>query len=483
MTGATSYNNNQKEAIIMTTYKQLNIDDHIKLLIPSQIQLNKFLGDTIALIQNRRLANLNERFNDGLEKLTNYSQQTIKKLTTLKNKIAPEVEQMKAVADDTARSNVGQTLSEKYNPMLRAIYNRFINQVDNTQQAIVQDNNLDPFQLAHHFENVKYRKIDRLIDAINDFQTKLNTQKDLLKCHLLTNNLQPSHHLLNSEFHDELSRLHPEYQGIKAINIQDEFVILEEVDNNGNSEYTIDYDEFWWFSNNFSCEIWLMEFSCYNNDIDFIVTISQKEAWLKMDKIKELSLQISSLQKERRALQKANGQSLSAKRTTYGWNRAELSQHLDQIAKQLGCQHQRVDRYVDEFIDDNGNSTTFVVRTSKEWFDKMSKKQKEVLNSRSWHSIKVDQVNSWSTSGVDYMVFLISKHNTDKSNAFILPMTQVVQMCQEPGRETANRAMFYFGLDKQNRAIECRTDQLNPTLLDIEPNNWSTLNPRNSQTK
>lgn len=228
----------------MTTYKQLNIDDHVKLLIPSQIQLDKFLDDTIALIQHRRLANLNERFDSGLEKLTNYNQQTIKELTTLKSKIAPEIEQMKATTDDTARSNLGQTLSEKYNPMLRNIYNRFVNQIDNTQQAIVQDN-LDPFQLPHHFENVKYRKIDRLIDALNDFQTKLDTQTSLLKGHLLTNNLEPSDHLLNREFRDELSRLHPEYQGIKAVNIQDEFVILEEVDNYGNSEYSVDYNELW----------------------------------------------------------------------------------------------------------------------------------------------------------------------------------------------------------------------------------------------
>lgn len=211
--------------------------------------------------------------------------------------------------------------------------------------------------------------------------------------------------------------------------------------------------------------------------------ILQKKEWLKMDKIKDLELQISSLQKERRSLQKANAKALSAKRATYGWTRTELSQHLDQIAKQLGCQHQRVDRYVDEFIDDNGNSTTFVVRTSKEWFDKMTKKQKEVLNSRSWHSIKIDQVNNWLTSGVNYMVFLISKHNTDESNAFILPMSQVAQMCQEPVRQSDNRAMFYFGLDKQNRAIECRADQYHPTLLDIKPNNWSTLDPRNTQTK
>lgn len=230
----------------MTTYKQLNIDDHIKLLIPSQIQLGKFLDDTIALIKHRRLAKLNERFNDGLEKLTNYNQQTIKELTTLKNEIDPEIERMKAIDDDTIRSNIGQTLSEKYNPMLRNIYNRFVNQIDNTQQAIVQDN-LDPFQLPHHFENVKYRKIDRLIDAINDFQTKLDTQTFLLKSYLITNNLEPSHHLLNREFRDELSRLHPEYQGIKAVNIQDEFIIFEEVDSNGNSEYTIDYDESWWF--------------------------------------------------------------------------------------------------------------------------------------------------------------------------------------------------------------------------------------------
>ena len=67
----------------MTTYKQLNIDDHIKLLIPSKIQLGKFLDDTIALIKNHRLVNLNQRFNDGVEKLTNYSQQTIKELTLL----------------------------------------------------------------------------------------------------------------------------------------------------------------------------------------------------------------------------------------------------------------------------------------------------------------------------------------------------------------------------------------------------------------
>lgn len=244
MTGATWYNYNQKEAIIMTTYKQLNIDDHIKLLIPSHIQLNEFLDDTIDLIKSRRLVNLDKRFNDGLKKLTNYNQQTIKELTTLKNKIDPEIERMKAVDDDTTRSNIGQTLSEKYNPMLRNIYNRFINQVDNTRQAIVQDN-LDPFQLPQHFENVKYRKIDRLIDAVNDFQTKLDTQKALLKSHLLTNNLEPNNHLLNRAFRDELSRLHPEYQGIKAVNIQDEFVILEEVDNYGNSEYTVDYSELW----------------------------------------------------------------------------------------------------------------------------------------------------------------------------------------------------------------------------------------------
>lgn len=257
----------------MTTYKQLNIDDHVKLLIPNQIQLGKFLDDTIALIQHRRLTNLNERFDSGLEKLTNYNQQTIDELATLKSKIDPEIEQMKAVADDTARSKIGQTLSEKYNPMLRTIYNRFVNQVDNTQQAIVQDN-LDPFQLPHHFENVKYRKIDRLIDALNNFQTRLDTQTYLLKSHLITNNLEPSHHLLNSEFRDELSRLHPEYQAIKAVNIQDEFVILEEVDNNGDSKYTIDYNEFWWFSNNFSCEICCMEFLCYTNDINFIAQIS-----------------------------------------------------------------------------------------------------------------------------------------------------------------------------------------------------------------
>lgn len=259
--------------IAVTTYKQLNIDDHVKLLIPSQIQLGKFLNDTIALIKRRRLANLNKRFDNDLEKLTNYSQQTIKELTTLKNKIAPEIERMKAVADDTERSNVGQKLSEKYNPMLRTIYNRFVNQVDNLQQAIVQDN-LDPFQLPHHFENVKYRKIDRLIDALNDFQTRLDNQTYLLKSYLITNNLEPSDHLLNREFRDELSRLHPEYQTIKAVNIQDEFVILEEVDNNGNSEYTIDYNELWWFSKNFSCEICFMEFLCYTNDINFLALIS-----------------------------------------------------------------------------------------------------------------------------------------------------------------------------------------------------------------
>ena len=246
----------------MTTYKQLNIDDHIKLLIPSQIQLGKFLDDTIALIKNHRLVNLNERFNDGLEKLTNDNQQAIKELTNLKNKIDPELEKMKAVEDNTARSNIGQTLSEKYNPMMKDIYNRFINQIDNTQRAIVQDN-LDPFQLPHHFENVKYRKIDRLIDTIKDFQTKLDTQPSLLKYYLLTNNLEPSDHLINSEFRDELSRLHPEYQEIKAVNIQDEFIILEEVDNNGNSEYIIDYDELWWFSKKTICEIWLMNFDCY----------------------------------------------------------------------------------------------------------------------------------------------------------------------------------------------------------------------------
>lgn len=198
-----------------------------------------------------------------------------------------------------------------------------------------------------------------------------------------------------------------------------------------------------------------------------------------MDRIKDLNLQISSLQKERRSLQKSSNKNLIKKRENYGWTRTELSQHLDEIAKQLGCQHQRINRYVDEFINNNGKNTTFVVRSSKEWFDKMSKQQQELLNSRSWHSIKIDQVNSWLNSGVDYMVFLISKRNTDESTAFILPLQQIAKMCQESGRQTDNRAMFYFGLDKQNRPVECRIDQLNPTLLNIKPNNWSVLKPAN----
>lgn len=228
----------------MTAYKQLNIDDHLKLLIPNQIQLGKFLDDTIALIKNHRLVSLNENFDDGIQKLNNYNQQAIKELTTLQNKINPQIEDMKTVHDNTTRSNIGQELSEKYNPMMRDIYNRYINQINNIQQAIVQDN-LDPFQLPHHFENIKYRKVDRLINTIKDFQTKLDTQAILLKHHLLTNNLEPGDHLLDSKFRDELTRLHPEYQDIKAVNIQDEFIILEEVDSDGNSEYTIDYDELW----------------------------------------------------------------------------------------------------------------------------------------------------------------------------------------------------------------------------------------------
>lgn len=229
----------------MTTFKQLNLNDHNRLLIPNNISLSQFLDDTLALVKHRRLTKLNQDFDDSVQKITQYIAQSLRKLHKLSDEIARQVAIMQSFSDNVRRSKKGTQLANQYNSVINNVYQKLINQINNVLYNLSQDG-LYGTGLPNHSFNIKCRKINRLIARIESYRDQLIEHPEILKRRLLTENLSPERHLIDPDFLAELTRLHPEYQDVQLINIQDEFVILEKVNNTTyESEYSIDYADMW----------------------------------------------------------------------------------------------------------------------------------------------------------------------------------------------------------------------------------------------
>ena len=229
----------------MTTFKQINLGDHHKLLIPDNINLSQFLDDTITLIKNHRLAKINQNFDDSIKKIAQYTAQSLTQLQELSDEITPQTSAMQSLSDNVCRSKKGSQLSSQYNSVINNVYQKLMNQIDNTLRNLIT-NPIYNTHLPNHYDNVKYRKINRLIDSIESYKDQLIDHPEILKHRLLNENLDPESHLSNPNFLAELIQLHPEYQAVQLVNIQDEFMILEEYDNTTKkSEFSIDYDDMW----------------------------------------------------------------------------------------------------------------------------------------------------------------------------------------------------------------------------------------------
>lgn len=229
----------------MATFKQLNLRDHHKLLIPDNIDLSQFLADTIVLIKNQRLTKINQNFDDSIKKIAQYTAQSLTQLQELSDEITPQISDMQSLSDNVRRSKKGSQLSSQYNSVINNVYQKLMNQIDNALRNLIT-NPIYNTHLPNHYDNVKYRKINRLIDSIESYKDQLIDHPEILKHRLLNENLDPESHLSNPNFLAELTRLHPEYQAVQLVNIQDEFIILEEYDNTTKkSEFSIDYDDMW----------------------------------------------------------------------------------------------------------------------------------------------------------------------------------------------------------------------------------------------
>lgn len=196
-----------------------------------------------------------------------------------------------------------------------------------------------------------------------------------------------------------------------------------------------------------------------------------------MDKVTELELKIKQLQAQKRALMHPNKKqkSLAKKRLGFSWTTAEMQLHLDHIASQLGGQFYKIDRSRYAMVNRDGHQTTFVVRSSLDWYPRLSRVQKEVLTCRSWHVIDADKLNLWQSQGVDYVVFLINQQGYQQTTAFIVPMDQVVAMSKQADRRAGKKVMFYWGLDHDGNVVECRLDQAHPMKMSLKVNDWAKL--------
>lgn len=196
-----------------------------------------------------------------------------------------------------------------------------------------------------------------------------------------------------------------------------------------------------------------------------------------MDKVTELELKIKQLQAQKRALMHPNKKqkNLAKKRLGFSWTTAEMQLHLDRIASQLGGQFYKIDRSRYAMVNRGGHQTTFVVRSSLDWYPRLSRVQKELLTCRSWHVIDADKLNLWQSQGVDYVVFLINQQGYQQATAFIVPMDQVVAMSKQVDRRAGKKIMFYWGLDHDGNVVECRLDQAHPLKMNLKVNDWAKL--------
>lgn len=226
----------------MTKYNQLNLYDNDNcLLIPTSIDLDDFLNDAIKLIKEERQQKVTQNFDKAHHRIMQCIDTTLAALRNLQQEIAPQIEQMQTIDDNNARSTQGTLLSQKYQPQIDKLYHTLTKQINDSLKNIIGD-----YTEKISFRNVSYRHVNILITEIKAYAKQFDRHCCTETRHrLLNRNLYPETHLSKQTFLDKLIIQHPEYSSIKLIQINDSFIVLEEITNNDESLYRIDYEDRW----------------------------------------------------------------------------------------------------------------------------------------------------------------------------------------------------------------------------------------------
>lgn len=226
----------------MQKYNQLNLYNNDKcLLIPTSIDLDDFISDTINFIRENRQQKVAQNFDKEHQHIIQYIDIALVTLGNLQQEIAPQIEQMQTVKDNNARSTQGTILSQKYQPQIDKLYHALTKQISDSLKNIIGERTDKIF-----FTNVSYRNVNNLIAEIKAYARQFNSHSSAeIKHRLLNRDLHPEEHLSKQTFLDKLIARHPEYSSIKLIQINDSFIVLEDIMDNDESHYRIDYEDRW----------------------------------------------------------------------------------------------------------------------------------------------------------------------------------------------------------------------------------------------
>lgn len=226
----------------MQKYNQLNLYNNDKcLLIPTSIDLDDFISDTINFMRENRQQKVAQNFDKEYRHIIQYIDIALVTLGNLQQEIAPQIEQMQTVKDNNARSTQGTILSQKYQPQIDKLYHALTKQISDSLKNIIGERTDKIF-----FTNVSYRNINNLIAEIKAYVRQFNSHSSAeIKHRLINRDLHPEEHLSKQTFLDKLIARHPKYSGIKLIQVNDSFIILEEIMDNDESHYRIDYEDRW----------------------------------------------------------------------------------------------------------------------------------------------------------------------------------------------------------------------------------------------
>lgn len=226
----------------MTKYNQLNLYDNDNyLLIPTNIDLDDFLNDVVKLIKESRQQKVAQNFNREHHRIMQCIDTTLAALRKLQQGIAPQIEQMQTIDDNNARSTRGTLLSQKYQPQIDKLYYALTKQINDSLKNIISDYTDKIF-----FRNVSYRHVNILITEIKAYAKQFDRHYSAeIRHRLLNRDLYPETHLSKQTFLDQLIVQHPEYNSIKLIQINNSFIVLEDITDNDESLYRIDYEDRW----------------------------------------------------------------------------------------------------------------------------------------------------------------------------------------------------------------------------------------------
>lgn len=226
----------------MTKYNQLNLYDNDNcLLIPTNIDLDDFLSNVVKLIKESRQQKVAQNFDKEHHRIMQCIDTTLAALKKLQQEIAPQIEQMQTIDDSNARSTRGTLLSQKYQPQIDKLYHALTKQINDSLKNIIGD-----YTDKISFRNVSYRHVNILITEIKAYAKQFNRRYNAeIRYRLINRDLYPETHLSKQTFLNKLIAQHPEYNSIKLIQINDSFIVLEDITNNDESLYQIDYEDRW----------------------------------------------------------------------------------------------------------------------------------------------------------------------------------------------------------------------------------------------